>query len=98
MNISRHVAARARAYRNSRSRLRSDLLLAIDGPQAPEVLEVMREAIPEELERAAPDYEPELKGLLADMSALRKIAEIALADERRRTDEDEEDVELLLLH
>lgn len=93
----RELDARAAAYRQSRERLRADLLLAIDGPQEAEAIAVLREAAPEELAKAAPDYEPDLRALLADMGALKRIAALAISEQRRRDDEDERDVELLLL-
>ena len=96
--VRRGVEERALAYRASRDRLRADIILAIDGPQEAEVLEIIRENLGDEQEALSiPDYEPDLRGLLAEMSALKKIAEFALAEERRREDEDEADVELLLL-
>lgn len=92
------VIARAKSYRASRERLRADIILAMDGPQEAEVLEVIRENLGDEREAlATPDYEPELRGLLAEMSALKRIAAIALAEEKRRFAEDEADVEMLLL-
>ena len=92
------IEARASAYRRSREKLRADIVLAIDGPQEAEVLEIIRDNLGDERAAlAAPDYEPNLRGLLAEMSALRRIAEIAIAEEKRRIDEDESDVELLLL-
>ena len=97
-HIRREVEERAKAYRASRERLRADIVLAIDGPQEAEVLEIIEGTLGDERAAlATPDYEPNLRGLIAEMSALRRIAEIAIAEEKRRIDEDEADVELLLL-
>lgn len=94
------VDERALAYRQSRERLRADIVSAMDGPAEPAVLDVIREHLaPEDhVALAAPDYEPELRGLLSQTEALRELAALVIAEERRREDEDEETVELLLLH
>lgn len=97
-DIFEEIELRTARYRRSKEKLRADIVLAIDGPQEAEVLEIIRDNLGDEREAiATPDYEPNLRGLLAEMSALRRIAEIAIAEEKRRIDEDESDVELLLL-
>ena len=95
--LRQQVQARADAYRASKERLRSDLILAMEGPQESEAIEVLRDAIPAELAKAAPDYEPDLRAMLSDMRSLEHIARLALNEERRRFEEDEEEVEFLLL-
>lgn len=96
--VREEVNARALEYRRNRERLRADIILAMDGPREQEALAVIEEHLGDEREAlSAPDYEPELRGLLAEMSALKRIAALALAEEKRRFDEDEEDVEFLLL-
>lgn len=96
--LRRVVEERALSYRRSREKLRSDIILAMEGPQEAEVLSVVESSLGEEREYLfTPDYEPELRGLLSEMNALKRIAQIALSEQRRRFQEDEEDVEFLLL-
>lgn len=98
--VKEETEGRAKSYRSNREQLRADIIFAMDGPIEDEVLNIVREHIdPEELEAlAAPDYEPELRGLLSQTEALRHLAALVLAEHKRQMDEDEEDVELLLLH
>ena len=96
--VRRRVDERAAEYRRSRERLRADIVLAMDGPQEPQVVALVDAYIGDErAELEKPGYEPELRGLVAEMSGLRRMAELAIAEEKRRFDEDERDVELLLL-
>ena len=72
----------------------------MDGPAEVEVLDVIRSELePEDYAKwGAPDYEPELKSLLSQTEALRKIARAVLEEHARQEADDEEDVALLLLH
>jgi len=92
--------ARAKEYRANRERLRQDIIFAMDGPIEAEVIDLVREHIePEELAQlSAPDFEPQLRGLLSQTEALRNLAALVLSEHKRQEDEDEEDVEILLLH
>ena len=97
------VDKRAKEYRSSRERLRDDIVFAMDGPIEGEVLDVIRaELDPEDFAKfGAPDYEPELRGLLSQTEALRKLAMLVL-EERARVEmemaeqDDEESIMLLL--
>jgi len=90
------IDERAKSYRYDRKKLHEDILFAMDGPIEGEVLDVIRSELePEDYAKfGTPDYEPELKSLLSQTEALRKIARLVLEQHER---EDEDDVEFLLL-
>lgn len=98
--VKEETDERARSYRSNREQLRRDILFAMDGPIEAETLDIIREHMePAEMERlSAPDYEPELRGLLSQTEALRHLAALVLSEQKRQDDEDEEDIEMLLLH
>ena len=91
------IEKRIAQYREHREKLRADILLAINGPAPEPVIEAL-------VEHAEPETDVQtgesldFGSVLSDMQTLRKLAEFAISEQRRRDDEDEEDVELLLLH
>jgi len=97
------VDARAKLYRSSRERLREDIVFAMDGPAEGEVLDVIRSELePEDFAKfGVPDYEPELKSLLSQTEALRKIARAVLEEHARieyeMAEQDDEEAIMLLL-
>ena len=91
------IDAKVKEYRSEREKLREDIIFAMDGPIEGEVLDVIRSELePEDYAQfGAEDYEPQLKSLLSQTEALRKIA-ILVMEERMM--QDEEDAEFLLLN
>lgn len=91
------VKKRAESYRQDIKNLESDIRSAMGSGAEEGVLDVIREHMdPEERQKlAAPDYEPELKSLLSQTEALRKIARLVMEEEARKQ-EDEEEVALLI--
>ena len=94
------IDERAASYRKNRERLREDILFAMDGPIEGEVLDVIRSELePEDYAKwGAPDYEPQLKSLMSQTEALRKIAKAVLEEHARQLENDEEEAVMLLLH
>ncbi len=90
---------RAESYRTDKEALAEDIRFALESPIESEVLDVIRENIePEELKAlAAPDYEPELKSLLSQTEALRKIARLVMEEHERQMEADDEEA-IMLLH
>lgn len=90
----------AKTYKQSRAKLRADIIFAMDGPAESEVLEAIRPEVTQEELVGAPDFEPALAGLLSQTEALRKIAKAVLEERARQFEmeleaEDEEAVTIL---
>ena len=92
----------AQEYRISRAKLREDIIFAMDGPAEAEVLSAIRPEVTHEELYSAPDFEPELKGLLSQTEALRRIARAVLEERARQEmlalEADDEEAITLLLH
>lgn len=93
------VDARVKAYRLKREKLHEDIRFAMDGPAEAPVLEAIRSELePEDYEKlGASDFMPELKSLMSQTEALRKIARAVMEEHKRLEDEDDEDSAMLLL-
>ncbi len=92
------VDERAKEYKFNRQKLREDIIFAMDGPIEGEVLDVIRSELePEDFAKfGAVDYEPQLKSLLSQTEALRKIARLVMEEHARQEQDDEEAITLLL--
>ena len=91
------IEARISEYREQRTRLRADIVAAIDGPAPQPVLEALAEHAAEDGPAEAGES-LDFGALLADMATLRALAAFALREARLRDEEDDEDVTALILH